>query len=128
MEQSTALPAELTTLELATSPEQVRDYAELTADFNPIHVDAEFAARSPFGRPIAHGTMTLNLILEAAARTLGARFRRPELTVRFVKPLPVGAVARAGGKLIDAAAGRYEVYVETAAGVRTLEGTLTVGT
>lgn len=127
MDQSTALPTELATLELATSPGQVRDYAELTADFNPIHVDAAFAARSPFGQPIAHGTMTLNLILEAAARSLGARLRRPELAVRFVKPLPVGAVARAGGRLSDAATGRYDVYVETADGVRTIEGTLTIG-
>ncbi len=127
MNPSPPLPAEFDTLELATSPHQVRDYAELTSDFNPIHVDAAFAARTPFGRPITHGTMTLNLVLEAASRTLGARFRCPELSVRFIKPLVVGAVARAGGKLIDAAAGRYDVFVETAEGARTLEGTLTVG-
>ncbi len=49
----------------------IRRYAELTGDFNPIHVDPEFAATTPFGGVIAHGTMSLNLIWQAAAASLG---------------------------------------------------------
>lgn len=119
-------PAALRPREMNADSEAVGLYAELTADFNPIHVDADHAARSPFGRPIAHGTMSLALLLEAVTETFGGGAWPDELDIRFVRPLPVGATARAGGRLSDGAQGRYEVFVETDEGARTLEGVLTV--
>jgi 3-hydroxybutyryl-CoA dehydratase len=38
--------------------EQVQAYADAAGDHNPIHLDAEFAAKTPFGRRIAHGMLT----------------------------------------------------------------------
>ena len=35
------------------------NFAGLSGDFNPIHVDHEFARRTPFRRPIAHGLLGL---------------------------------------------------------------------
>ncbi|WP_108660046.1 MaoC family dehydratase [Acuticoccus kandeliae] len=32
-------------------------FAGLTGDFNPLHMDAEAAKATPFGRPIAHGML-----------------------------------------------------------------------
>lgn len=120
------LPEALEPVALATSPEMARAYAALTGDFNPIHIDADFAATTPFGRPIAHGTMAMNLVLLAVARTFGPARTPGALAVRFVKPVPVGATVHAAGRLSDAASGTYEVFVETDAGVRAIEGTLTV--
>jgi acyl dehydratase len=37
----------------------VVQFAGMTADFGPIHTDHEFAAQTPFGKPIAHGLMGL---------------------------------------------------------------------
>ncbi|KAG8465319.1 hypothetical protein KFE25_002626 [Diacronema lutheri] len=37
--------------------EDVRAFGELASDFNPLHFDAEFAARSRFGRPVVHGML-----------------------------------------------------------------------
>ncbi|HWD34284.1 MAG TPA: MaoC family dehydratase [Pseudomonas sp.] len=37
-------------------------FAEATGDFQFIHVDAEKAAKTPFGSTIAHGFLTLSLI------------------------------------------------------------------
>ncbi len=46
--------------ELEISQEMIGQFAELTGDFNWIHVDAERAAKeSPFGTTIAHGFLTL---------------------------------------------------------------------
>ncbi len=39
----------------------VVNFAGLSGDFNPIHVDHEFARNTPFGRPIAHGLLVLAL-------------------------------------------------------------------
>lgn len=35
-------------------------FACLTGDFNPLHVDHEYARQTPFGRPIAHGLLGLS--------------------------------------------------------------------
>jgi acyl dehydratase len=35
----------------------VVQFAGLSGDFNPIHVDHEEAGRGPFGRPVAHGLL-----------------------------------------------------------------------
>ena len=37
----------------------VSRFAGLTGDFNPLHVDAEFARTMPFGERVAHGILTL---------------------------------------------------------------------
>jgi acyl dehydratase len=38
------------------------NFAGLTGDFNPLHMDHEFARQSHFGRPIAHGILGLSLV------------------------------------------------------------------
>lgn len=43
------------------SMEDIRKFAEVSGDFNPIHTDEEFAKRSQFGRCIAHGPVALGL-------------------------------------------------------------------
>lgn len=37
-------------------------FATLSGDDNPIHVDAEFSARTRFGKPVAHGMYLYSLI------------------------------------------------------------------
>jgi len=41
------------------SEHDVLNFAELTGDFNPLHVDREFATNTPYGQPIAHGLLGL---------------------------------------------------------------------
>ena len=40
----------------------VAEYAELSGDLNPIHLDEEYAAKSRFGRRIVHGFLTAGMI------------------------------------------------------------------
>ena len=40
----------------------VVNFAGLTGDYDPLHVDHEFAKTTPFGRPIAHGMLGLSLL------------------------------------------------------------------
>src|SRR4051812_41032917 len=37
------------------------NFAGLSGDFNPIHVDHEFAKTTPFRRPIAHGMLVFSI-------------------------------------------------------------------
>ncbi len=41
--------------------QDIAAFADLTEDHNPIHVDPDFAARSVFGRCIAHGPMMVGI-------------------------------------------------------------------
>jgi acyl dehydratase len=40
----------------------VVNFAGLTGDYNPLHVDHEFARSTPFGKPIAHGLLGLSFV------------------------------------------------------------------
>lgn len=125
--EDAALPRELTSVSLVAGPDAVARYAALTRDFNPIHLNPEFAAGTSFGRPIAHGTLGLNLVIEALERTFGTLPEDLRLDVRFILPVPVGCTIRAGGHLTDAATGTYEIFVETTSGERAIEGSCTIG-
>ena len=37
------------------------NFAGVSGDFNPIHMDHEFAASTPFRQPIAHGLLVLSI-------------------------------------------------------------------
>lgn len=126
MQGNSGWPRELVAVELATTAESVARYSDLTADFNPIHLDADFAARTPFGRPIAQGTMALNLIIEAIERTFSGMPEGAAIDTRFIKPMPVGVILTAGGTLKDETTGTYDVFIETDAGERALEGICTL--
>ena len=50
--------------------EDVRSFARITGDFNPVHVDEEAAAKSRFGGRIAHGMLSAGLVSAAIANEL----------------------------------------------------------
>lgn len=50
------------TRRLTLTEEDVRTYAELTGDHNPLHFDEEFAAETKFGRLVVQGGLTTGLL------------------------------------------------------------------
>ena len=61
------------TLEKTVSSSDVVGFAQLTGDRNPIHLSEHFAARTMFGKRIAHGLYTASLI----SAVLGTRLPGP---------------------------------------------------
>ena len=64
-------PGGLRHLERTITQSQLDAYAKASGDFNPLHLDQEFAATTGFGGIIAHGMLTLALISENMAGEFG---------------------------------------------------------
>jgi len=111
---SESLPATIETLALVASAEAIREYGDLTGDANPIHLDPVFAATTPMGGIIAHGTMSLSLIWEALSRTIGPeRVAHATLDVRFLAPVRVDQRVTVGGTQRADDAGCFDVWART---------------
>jgi 3-hydroxybutyryl-CoA dehydratase len=67
----------------------VAAYAALLGDTNPLHLDAAFAARTPFKRPIAHGMLSAGLIPTIFGATIPAAVYVSQ-TLSFRRPVYVG--------------------------------------
>ena len=84
MREGDALP----TVERHVTQARIDKYAEASGDFNPIHVDADFAAASQFGRTIAHGMMVAATISEVMSAAFQMDWvERGRLKLRFKAPV-----------------------------------------
>ncbi len=71
--------------------EDIRAFAELTGDRNPVHLDEEYAAGTRFGRRIAHGMLGASLISALLANELpGSGTVYLSQSLRFVAPVYPG--------------------------------------
>lgn len=69
----------------------VTTFASLIGDSNPIHVDAEHARKSRFGRRVAHGMFTAGLISAVLGNKLpgpGAIYLSQQ--IEFIAPVFIG--------------------------------------
>lgn len=80
--------------EFQLSADKVRTFADLVGDHNPVHLDAEFAATTPFKEPICHGMLVASLFSGCLVDRFGAGTIYLEQSVKFQRPVPVGSVVR----------------------------------
>lgn len=69
----------------------VRAFADVSGDHNPVHLDAAYAATTPFGRPLMHGVMAAGFFSALFASRLpgpGAIYLSQSL--QFRRPVYVG--------------------------------------
>ncbi|MDF1722578.1 MAG: MaoC family dehydratase [Minwuia sp.] len=117
------MPNELTRVSLKITQPRIDAYAQITGDPNPIHLDAAFAAGTEMQGIIAHGTLSLNLLWRALARTFGPdACEGAEMDVRFIRPVRVDDVVTASGHRDDAEPDRYLVQVTNQSGEAVITG------
>jgi 3-hydroxybutyryl-CoA dehydratase len=96
----TAAPAELTPVSHRVTESQIAKYADATGDHNPLHLNAEFAATTPYGRPIAHGMLVLAFVSEMLTRSFGQSWLcGGKLKARFRAPVFPGDTVTTAGML-----------------------------
>ncbi|MFI0349242.1 MaoC family dehydratase [Actinomadura sp. 9N407] len=93
---------------LEITQERVDTFADATGDHQWIHVDPERAAKGPFGGTIAHGYLTLSLliplfneVLDIQGVTMSVNYGLEK--VRFPAPVPVGGKIRLAVRIASVA-------------------------
>ncbi len=78
-------------VEIQVTDEMVREFAKITGDNNPLHLNEEFAKKSIFGRRIAHGMLVASLISKVLGHDFpGAGTIYVSQSVKFRKPVYIG--------------------------------------
>jgi acyl dehydratase len=87
--------------------ERINEFADVTEDWQFIHVDPEKAAKTPFGGTVAHGFLTLSMLAAMTydalpavkGRVMGVNYGFDK--IRFISPVRSGSRVRARFKLLD---------------------------
>lgn len=115
----------------------VAAFAGLSGDYNPLHVDAEFAKSTPFGERIAHGLLGLAVASGLTSRTgtiEGTTLAFVGMEWRFTAPILFGDTITVHSRVVetretskpDRGIVRFEVQVVNQRGEVVQEGTQTL--
>lgn len=89
-------------------------YAGVSGDFNPAHINAEYANASMFGQRIAHGMLSAGFISNVLGMQLpgpGTIYLGQEL--KFVKPVFIGDTVTATATVIERIEEKNRLVLET---------------
>ncbi|WP_336855243.1 MaoC family dehydratase [Sinomonas albida] len=91
---------------LEITQDRVNLFADATDDHQWIHVDPERAKDGPFGAPIAHGFLTLSLLIPFWGELFDVEGVTTKVNygldrVRFTSPVKVGSKVRMAGQIAE---------------------------
>jgi len=109
----------------------VYSFAGVTGDFNPVHIDAEFAKTTMFKERIAHGMLTAGFISAVLGTALPGKntiYMGQEL--QFKAPVKIGDTVTATVEVLEKIEGKNRLILRTSvtnqAGVLVTDGKATV--
>jgi 3-hydroxybutyryl-CoA dehydratase len=80
--------------ELLFSEQDIKEFARLSGDYNPLHMSAEFARERGFGGAVVHGALIISKISKIVGMRLpGCNSVWTSLNLTFERPLVVGCQA-----------------------------------
>lgn len=92
--------ASLPTLKKNISQDNINLYAKASGDFNPIHIDADYARKTPLGGTVAHGMLILACVSQMMTNAFGRDWLSGgRLNVRFRAPARPGDVITVSGTI-----------------------------
>ncbi|MBM4765149.1 MaoC family dehydratase [Bacillus sp. B15-48] len=82
--------------------DDIVQFARLTGDFNPVHLDAEYASQTPFKERIAHGILSGSII----STVLGMKLPGPNTiylsqNFKFLLPVKIGETITANVEVVE---------------------------
>ena len=112
--------------ERLVTDEVIRKFADISGDYNPIHLDEDFAKNTRFGRRIAHGMLSGAFI----SAVLGYEFKERRIiylsqTMKFTAPVFIGDTVTATATIINIREDKPIVTLETICAKQTGETVVT---
>ncbi|MFC2019089.1 MaoC family dehydratase [Chloroflexota bacterium] len=87
-------------LSKTVTQENINLYAEASRDFNPIHIDEDFARKTPLGGTIAHGMLILAYVSQMMTAAFGESWLiGGKLNIRFRNPARPGDTVSINGQI-----------------------------
>ena len=119
------------TLSRAITEDDILLFAQVSGDHNPIHLDAEYAERSLFGKRIAHGFLIGSLISAVLGNDLpGPGTIYLGQTLKFLAPIHIGDTVTVTVEVVALREDKRIVTLHTACtnqhGILVLSGEATV--
>lgn len=117
-------------LEKSITQEMINRWAEVSTDYNPLHVDPDFARKTKFGGTIAHGHIALSFLCEMMHRWLGPGWISGGklMGIKFVAPIRPGYKVSVKGTVVEKrneggnSIVKSEIYIENHEGEKCVVG------
>ncbi|MBK7707499.1 MAG: MaoC family dehydratase [Acidobacteria bacterium] len=94
--------------------EVIRKFADVSGDYNPIHLDDDFASKTRFGKRIAHGMLGAAFISAVLGYELSERkLVYMSQTLRFIAPVFLGDTVTAKAVVTAIREDKPVVTIET---------------
>ena len=113
------------TIKKTFSKDDVVEFARITGDYNPIHIDEDYAKQTVFGKPIVHGILCTGLISSVIAGHLpgsGSIYLGQEL--KFLSPVFHDDLLYAEVEIIDIIEEKKHIILNTI--VSKIDGTVVI--
>ena len=91
---------------IQVTDEMIRKFAEVSGDFNPVHLDDEYAKTTRFGRRIAHGMLSAGFISRVLGMQLGSGGIYLGQTLRFMSPVFPGDTLKVVAEVLSMREGK----------------------
>lgn len=96
------------------SEADIMNYAGIIGDFNPVHVNPEYAKTTMFGERIAHGMLTASFISTLVGCCIpGKNALYLSQEVKFVKPVKIGDTITAVAEVVEKIDAKRRVIMTT---------------
>lgn len=126
IKQDDSIPA----LSKAITQDRINKWADAVGDYNPLHVDLEYAKKTKFKKTIAHGPLIISYISEMMGAWLGDNWLEGGklLDIRFKAPVKSGdqitieGIVKDKRNENDRAIVQCEVFITNQEGIKVLEG------
>ena len=101
--------------ERTVTADDIQKFADVSGDANPLHGDADYAKKTRFGEPIAHGMLSAGYISAVLGTKLAPHACAVYLSqsLRFLRPVKAGDTIKAVAEVKDLDAEKRTLTLET---------------